>query len=148
MIKIIEKNIIHLIKREKTISDVARELNVSRPTIYTWKAKYEEDWLLWLIDDPPWPKFGKSWNRTSKETEDIIIKYLKDYPQYWPKTLKDYLLENEWIVIDSTTIWRIGKRRHIRYWVKDKTKEKRERTLYSLSSPWELQVDVSFPYWR
>jgi len=43
MIKIIEKNIIHLIKREKTISDVARELNVSRPTIYTWKAKYEED---------------------------------------------------------------------------------------------------------
>lgn len=148
MMKIIEKNIIHLVKREKTISDVARELNVSRPTIYTWKAKYEEDWLLWLIDDPPWPKFGKSWNRTNKETEDIIIKYLKDYPQYWPKTLKDYLLENEWIVIDSTTIWRIGKRRHIRYWVKDKTKEKRERTLYSLSSPWELQVDVSFPYWR
>lgn len=37
---------------------------------------------------------------------------------------------------------------HVRYRPPEKRKPKRERTLYSLSSPWELQVDVSFPYWR
>lgn len=147
MIKIIEKNIIHLIKKEKNVSEIARELNVSRPTIYAWKTRYEEDWLLWFIDDPPWPKYWKAWNRTSKEIEDKVVEYLRVYPEYWPKTIKDHLLEKEWIFLNSTTIWRIGKRRHIRYWI-TVPKEKRKRTLYSLSSPWELQVDVSFPYWR
>lgn len=148
MMKIIEKNIIQLIKKEKTLSEIARILNVSRPTIYTWKRKYEEEWLLGLLDDSPWPKFGNAWNKTSKYIEDKVVDYLRSYPQYWPKTIKDHLLEKENIVLDSTTIWRIGKRRHIRYWITTVQKPKRERTLYSLSSPWELQVDVSFPYWR
>ena len=56
--------------------------------------------------------------------------------------------EDQGIKLDPTTIWRIGKRMHVRYRPPEKRKPKRERTLYSLSSPWELQVDVSFPYWR
>ncbi len=146
--KIIEKQLIALIKKETTVSAVARNLGVSRVTIYSWLAKYCEDWLLGLFDDQPWPKSWKAWNRTSSEIETIVVKYLKDYPLFWPQTLAQLLSEDYGIKLDPTTIWRIGKRMHIRYWIPEQRKPKRERTLYSLSSPGELQVDVSFPYWR
>ncbi len=41
--KIIEKQLIALIKKETTVSAVARNLGVSRVTIYSWLAKYCED---------------------------------------------------------------------------------------------------------
>ncbi len=41
--KIIEKQLIALIKKETTVSAVARNLGVSSVTIYSWLAKYCED---------------------------------------------------------------------------------------------------------
>lgn len=146
--KIIEKQLIALIKKETTVTSVARNLGVSRVTIYAWLTKYSEDWLLWLIDDQPWPKFWKAWNRTSSDVETIVAKYLENYPLLWPQTIAHILFEDMGINLDPTTIWRIGKRMHIRYWISKGVKQKRERTLYSLPMPGELQVDVSFPYWR
>lgn len=146
--KIIEKQLIALIKKETTIIRVARNLGVSRVTIYARLAKYTEDWLLGLLDDQPWPKSWRAWNRTSSEVEKRVIEYLKTYPLLWPQTLATMIFEDRGIKIDPVTIWRIGKRMHIRYWVSEAKKIKRERTLYSLQSPGELQVDVSFPYGR
>jgi transposase-like protein len=41
--KIIEKQLIALIKKETTVTSVARNLGVSRVTIYAWLTKYSED---------------------------------------------------------------------------------------------------------
>jgi transposase InsO family protein len=149
MIKLIEKNLIQVYKKEITKAEAARNLWVSRPTIYEWIRKYEWDWTIWLIDESPWPKpWSKIRNKTTQETEEIVIKYIRENILDGPKTIQYYLMEKEWIIIDSTTIWRIWKRNHIKYGVKDKKKQKRDRTLYSISKPWELQVDVSYPFGR
>ena len=105
--------------------------------------------MLWLIDDRPWPKiWSKIWNKTDEKTENIVIKYIKENIFDGPKTIKYYLEKKEGIVLDSTTIWRIGKRNHIKYWVVKESKQKRDWTLYSISEPWEVQVDVSYPFGR
>ena len=149
MIKLIEKNLIQVYKKEITKAQAARNLWVSRPTIYEWIRKYEWDWTIWLIDESPWPKpWNKIRNKTAQETEEIVIKYIKENMLDGPKTIQYYLMEREWIIIDSTTIWRIWKRNHIKYGVSDKKKQKRDRTLYSISQPWEVQVDVSYPFGR
>lgn len=85
--KVIEKQLIALIKKEATVAWVARNLGVSRVTVYAWKEKYIEDWLLGLIDDQPWPKVLKAWNRTSWDRERMVVEYLREYPLYWPKTI-------------------------------------------------------------
>lgn len=149
MLKLIENNLIEIIKHHKTISQAAKDLWVSRPTIYNWITRYEQDWKLWLIDDSPWPKIGsKIWNKTNETTEKLVIEYLRWYPELWPVWIRDKLRYDNNILLNSTTIRRIWKRNHIRYGINKGVKQKRERTLYSISVPWELQVDVSYPFWR
>ncbi len=148
MLKVIEKHMILILKKQKSISEVARILWVSRTTIYNWKRKYEEEWILGLLDDQPWPKDGQAWNRTKEEIEDKVIEYIRKYREHWPKTVRDILRDEEGVRLDSTTIRRIGKRRHVKYGVPPEKKRKRDWKLYSLDTPWEIQVDVSFPYGR
>lgn len=148
MKKLIVKYLEEIKRKERNVSEVAQLLGVSRPTIYTRKSKYEEDWEIGLLEDNPWPKTGKARNRTKNEIEEIVVDYLKKYPLDWPKIIREKLEEEKGIVLHSTTIWRIGKRRHIKYGASNRKKQKRERKLYVLSQPGELQVDVTFPYWR
>ena len=135
-------------RKERTVTEIADILWVSRPTIYAWKLKYEEDWEIGLLGNNPWPKMWKARNRTEEKVEKIVVEYLQRHPLDWPKIIKEKLSEEQGIILDSTTIWRIGKRRHIKYGARARKKQKRERKLYALSQPWELQVDVTFPYWR
>ncbi|MCK9467274.1 MAG: hypothetical protein M0P94_03005, partial [Candidatus Absconditabacterales bacterium] len=65
-----------------------------------------------------------------------------------PQTIAHTIFEDMGINLDPTTIWRIGRRMYIRYGISKGVKQKRERTLYNLPMPGELQVDVSFPYGR
>lgn len=149
MLKIIEKNLKQVYLKEITKAQAARNLWVSRVTIYEWIKKYEWDWIMWLIDDIPWPKpWSKIWNKTEERIEGIVLRYIKENILDGPKTIKYYLERDEWIIMNSTTIWRIWKRNHIKYWVNNKEKQKRDRTLYSISQPGELQVDVSYPFGR
>jgi len=148
MRKIIAKYLEKLKRREKNVSEIAKILWVSRPTIYSWKLKYEEDGEIGLLEDNPWPKIWKAWNRTKREIEEVVVEYLKRYPLDGPLVIKERLEEQEGIILHSTTIWRIWKRRHIKYWARERKKQKRERKLYALNQPGELQVDVTFPYWR
>lgn len=41
--KVIEKHLVSLIKKETTVTAVAKILGVSRPTIYAWLKEYIED---------------------------------------------------------------------------------------------------------
>ena len=148
MRKLIAHYLEKLKRKEISISEIARNLWVSRVTIYTWKLKYEEDWEIGLLSDRPWPKCWRTWNRTSTIIEEKVVEYLKRYPLDWPRVIKEYLEEKERIILNPTTVWRIGKRYHVKYEETNRKKQKRERKLYTLSEPGELQVDVTFPYWR
>ncbi|MFA7254142.1 MAG: integrase core domain-containing protein, partial [Patescibacteria group bacterium] len=70
-------------------------------------------------------------------------------PFMGPIELADKLFDEHNIVLDSTTVWRILKRKHIRYHVDYTPIPKKEPTLYCLDYPGqELQLDASYPFGR
>ena len=93
----------------------------------------------------PWPKKWKAYNKTLEETEEVVSLLWMKYKKEWPARLK-MRLDDMWIVMDQTTVYRILKRRNIRYhqWYE---KEKKQRKIYALGIPWmELQMDTWYPF--
>lgn len=136
-----------IIKKEITVVQWARELNVTRKTVHQWLAKYKKRWEQWLYPKKPWPKHWPPSNRTPKRIEDMVINISKECRFKWPITIGDVLEEEHNIKIHPTTIFRILKRNHVRYH-EEYVRFKRPSKLYSLWKPWqEMQLDTSFPLW-
>lgn len=136
-----------ILERKITVCKVALELHVSRKTIHKRICRYKKRWEEGLYPRKPWPKHGPPVNRTPERIEDIVVKIAQEYRFKGPITIGD-LLEDEYnIKLDPTTIFRILRRRHVRYNNYYK-RFKRPKRLYVLWNPWqEVQLDVSFPLW-
>lgn len=136
-----------ILKKKVSVCKVASELHVSRKTIHQRLCRYKKQWEQGLYPRKPWPKEWPPPNRTPKHIEDIVVGLAQEYRFKWPITIADMLYEYNNIKLDPTTIFRILRRRHIRY--NDYYKRfKRPKKLYTLGTPWEeLQLDVSFPLW-
>lgn len=68
------------------------------------------------------------------------------YKKEWPLRIKMRMSEKYGIHMDQSTIYRILKRRNIRYY-NEYFKEKKNRKLYALPIPgMEIQMDTSFPF--
>ena len=137
-----------VIDKRRKIWDLVEILWVSRQTISTWKAKYISQGIDWLIPETPWPKkWSSAVNRTSESVEDIVCELWRKHWELWPVWLLWILEEEHDIILDQSTIWRILKRRWIRY---DRfyRKLKKKKQLYIKDIPGrEIQLDVSFPWW-
>lgn len=133
---------------ERKLGELVDILGVSRQTLSVWKSQYVLNWVSWLIPDKPWPKQWSSViNRTPGNIEDIVCELARARWELWPDLLADTLKEEYEVILHPTTIWRILKRRWIRY---DQyyRKLKKKKQLYVKDIPGrELQVDVSFPWW-
>ena len=144
----IRKNLLEsIIRKEKKIKEVKEILWVSRKTVSKRLSQYKAFWIEWIIPKKTWPKWWESWNKTEEHIEDLVVKIAKENPFDWPVSLW-YLLEEEYdINMNQSTIYRILKRKWIRYhrWYHNLKKKKK---LYVKDIPWrEIQLDVSFPYW-
>ena len=132
-------------KRRKT-KDVATILRVSMRTIQKWVCRYKYDGIQGLIRSKPWPKSWVAYNRTQEETEEIVSFLWMKYKQEWPERLKMRLDEKYWIHMNQTTVYRILKRRKVRYY-NAYEKEKKQRKMYTLEIPWmEIQMDTWYPF--
>jgi transposase InsO family protein len=137
-IKYIKKLEQKLIKQD----DVVFALDVSRQTVSKWLAKYRFEGEAGLVPKKSGPKSGETWNRTSNEIEDIVCHVAEEYP--FKGT--DWLADNIPVKLDQSTIYRILKRRKIRYYQGYRHK-RRKKKAYCLDRPGrELQLDVSFPF--
>ena len=141
-----------IIAKKRKVKEVVEILWVSRKTIHKRKCRYTYYGEVWLLPRKSWPKRWTCWNRTKKDVEEKVMEYGNKYKKEWPVRLSMRLEEECNIDIDQSTVYRILKRRNIRYY-EDYSKQKKERKkktrLYVLDSPWrEVQVDTSFPYWR
>lgn len=142
----------HLIKevleKKRKARDAAAILWVSIRVFNKWKCRYKYHGIQGLIRSKPWPKQWSPYNRTKEETEEIVSFLGMKYKQEWPLSLKFRLEDKFGIHLDQTTIYRILKRRKVRYY-KEYIKEKRQRKLYTLDIPWmELQMDTWYPFGR
>jgi len=137
-----------IIKKKRKASDVATILRVSIRTIQRRICRYKYNGTQVLIRSKPWPKSWTAHNRTQEETEEIVAFLALKYKHEWPANLKIRLDEKYWIHMDQTTVYRILKRRNVRYY-NAYEKEKKQRKMYSLEIPWmEIQVDTWYPFGR
>ena len=135
--------------KKRKVKEVAEILDVKRETVSRWLAKYRFEGLDGLCPKKPGPKQGsRAVNRTAKEIEDVVCLLAKLNPFDGPQAIADRLEEEYCLELNKTTIWRILKRRGIRYGLHYKKLLKKKK-LYSLEEPGqEIQLDVIFPFGR
>lgn len=142
MLQLRIKYIKRLDKKEVRQKDVMFALDVSRQTVSKWLAKFRVEGEAGLAPKKSGPKGGSAWNRTPEEIEDIVIALAEAHPFKGPDWLADELP----FKMDSTTVYRILKRRKIRYG-KHYRYKRRKKKAYCLDKPGrELQLDVHFPF--
>lgn len=142
----------NILFKKRKVNEVAEIMWVSRKTVHKWKCRYEYYWPVGLLPQKSWPKDWTCWNRTDKEIEEKVMEYGDNYKKEWPVRLSMRLDEECGIKIDQSTIYRILKRKNIRYYddySREKRKRKKDIKLYVLDNPGrEVQLDTSFPYGR
>lgn len=103
--------------------------------------------MAWLIPEKSWPKEWYCRNKTPEAIEEKVAQVAMSHKMEWPLELK-YRLEEQWIIMDQSTVYRILKRRNVRYY-KLVQRPKKIPKLYVLSNPWEeVQIDTSYPFGR
>jgi transposase InsO family protein len=134
-----------IISKKRKVKEVSEILGVSRQSISKWLAQYKFEGESGLYAKKPGPKKGLAWNKTGVEIEDIIVELARDNPFKGPVWLSDELYK-EGIELDQSTVYRIIKRRGVRYYYDYKHK-RRKKKAYCLDNPGrEVQVDCSFPW--
>lgn len=136
-----------IISGKRKVLEVADILWMSRQKVHKRKCRYINQWVEWLIPKKPWPKKWTNWNKIDKSIEDVVVRLARDHKLEWPMKLKMRLEDEEAIYINQSTVWRILKRRKIRYH-QEYARPKKKPKLYTLDTPWrEVQLDTSFPFW-
>lgn len=137
------------IHKDITRKDAGYILKIHPNAISRLKKRYLEHGIQALIPKKPGPKETTIiHNRTPKEIEDMIYALALKHRDFGPIALTDELFDKYSININQTTVWRILKRRKIRY-TREYKRWKQDPKLYCLDKPGkELQMDGCYPYGR
>jgi len=137
-----EKILQQIIKKEMRVKEAAFLLGVTRRSISKWLFRYRYEGIDGIAPKKPGPKSGKTHNRTPLGIEDEVISIAKLNPFKGPDWIADQLS----VRINQATIYRILKRRDVRYGPTYSHK-RRKKKAYCLDIPGrEVQVDVCFPF--
>lgn len=150
LIKMKQNTIESTLRKEIKCKEAAKLLNMHEKSFSRLRKNYKLFGIQSLIPDKPGPKEGSPPpNRTSKHIENIVCDLGMFNPYMGPMELADKLYDEHLITLDPTTIWRILKRKKIRYNLDYTPIPRKEPTLYCLEYPGEeLQLDASYPFGR
>lgn len=142
-----EKLLKEILLKQRRVKEVAAILGVKRETVSRWLAKYRFEGVDGICPRRPGPKKGSmAVNRTNEEKEALICLYAEKNPYRGPQGIADILEEEQNIKMDQSTVYRILKRKKVRYGMYYKGL-KRKRKAYCLMEPGEeIQMDVNFPF--
>ena len=143
-----EKKLKEILKKKKTVTKVALELNVSRKTIHKWLNRYKRFGIEGLTTKQRKRVNYIVHNKTSLELEILVIQLSQRYWNDGVQTLSDHLQYENNITLNASTIYRILKRNNIRYTTKyPHTRKKWKKRLYAHKVPGkELQMDTKYPF--
>ena len=127
--------------------DAAQILQMHSKALSRLKKRYLEYGDAALLGRKPGPKtYSPPSNKTDEGIEDLAVDLALAHPNEGPRPLSDRLSDQYGIFLDQSTIWRILKRRKIRYG-REYKRWKDDPKLYCLESPGEeLQMDACYPY--
>ena len=136
------KNLDAVITKEKTVTQVAQEMNVSRQTVHKWLARYKR-YGDYGLQRKQRRNSSPSHNKTSYEVEQLVIQCAKEHWNDGVQTLCDWMMYEYNITLHPVTIWRILKRNNERYTTDHpRTRKKWEKQLYAHHRAGEeLQMD-------
>lgn len=142
-----EQKLKQIINKEKKVTEVALELNVSRKTVHQWLSRYKRYGIEGLLRKQN-KRRTIAHNRTSFEVEQVVIQLAQQHWNDGVQTLHDHLLYEHNIDLNPSTIYRILKRNNIRYTTKyPHTRKKWKKRLYAHQTPgFELQMDTKYPF--
>jgi transposase InsO family protein len=128
-----------------SVTDAARSVKKSRPTIYDWMTRHKASGIEGLLPKKTGPKGGRSWNRSSAETETFVLQMLE---QHHDRNIYDIAarLPAEHRVHPST-VFRIWKRhQHMKTPVRLPRPVPQRYVKEEVGE--EIQMDTSFPWGR
>ena len=145
MKKEIFKNCYHGMMKWK---DAAAILKLHPKSLSRLKKRYEQLGDCALVGRKPGPKHYTPQNRTSLEVERIVENLAERHLQLGTLPLSEKLFELRGIKLNQSTIYRILKRRRVRYTTTYK-RWKQKPKLYCLDEPGiEIQLDGCYPHGR
>lgn len=141
------KKLEEIINKDKKVIEVAEEFKVSRKTIHIWLIRYKRFGIDGLIKKKKVNR-NPAHNKTRETIENIVIDLANKYFCDGVETLHDLLLFEHQIDLHSSTIFRILKRRNVRYDNEyHQTQRYKKIQLYSLEREGqEVQVDTKYPF--
>jgi transposase InsO family protein len=145
--QLVEEKLLAIINKKASVTEVAKELSVTRQTVYTWKIRYTRFGIEGLIK-PRKRRIDTPHNKTSPEIEQLIINTSHTYWTDGVEAISDHLVRLYNLTINPTTVYRILKREGIRYGEHQPRTTKRWKIkLYSHDTPGlELQMDTKYPF--
>jgi hypothetical protein len=150
VIKMKQTVIEQTLNKELKCKDGAKLLSMHQKAFSRLRKNYKLFGIQALIPSKPGPKEGfPPINRTPEWIEDIVCDLAWKHPFKSPVDLQEQLLDEFYIQLDQSTVYRILKRKHYRYNLDYTPIPKKEPTLYCLEYPGEeLQLDASYPFGR
>lgn len=144
---LVEEKLRAIINKHMRVTDVARELSVTRQTIYTWKARYKRFGIDGLMKERK-KRTDRPHNKTPEEIEQLVINTAGTYWKDGVETLADQLERLYNLSINPSTVYRILKREGVRYSEHHPRTTKRWKIkLYAHQTPGlELQMDTKYPF--
>ena len=94
-------------RREKSVTELCREFEISRPTGYLWLKRYEEQGIAGLQEESRRPRYIA--RRTSQAIEQRVVELRKRWPDWGARKLRR-VLEEEGILLPASTVHRIVQR--------------------------------------
>jgi transposase InsO family protein len=143
---IIKRYIAKKINRKET----AKLLGMHTNAVSRLVTRYKKERKYALTPKKPGPKsYNVVHNKTPSWIEDIVVMIANDNLDKGPVLIAEKLFDERKIELNSTTVWRILKRRKIRYTQEYKRWIREEPKLYCLDKPGlELQLDACYPFGR
>ena len=138
------------IEKQMRCKDGAKLLTMHEKAFLRLKARYKTHGIQALVPKKPGPKIGSNpHNRTPAWIEDLVVEVSREHRYFGPEPLADELKEAHGLILDPTTLWRILKRKGVRYFRDYVPVEKQKPKLYCLDTPGEeLQMDGCYPFGR
>ena len=127
--------------------DAAQILQMHSKALSRLKRRYLAYGDVALLGRKPGPKtYSPPANKTNEGIEDLVCDLAVGHPNEGPQPIADRLSEEYGVFLDQSTVWRILKRRKIRYG-REYKRWQEDPKLYCLETPGEeLQMDACYPY--
>jgi len=138
----------NIINQKQTVVSVAEDMSVSRQTIHKWLLRYKRFGLSGIARQPRKKNNNLAHNRTPEAVEQCVIELAQQYRLDGVETLSDRLQHEYNTTLHPTTIYRIPKRKNIRYteyYVNTKKRWKKQLFAHKIAGK-EMQMDTKYPH--